>query len=162
LGLPIVHEFAAGIDVGSRFQLVAVPPQLSERPVQTFQVFTADLHRLADWLIEVGVTTVAMESTGVYWVPIFEILEDRGIDVILANARDEKSGPGRKTDVNDAQWLQKLHSCGLLSASFRPGRDISALRAYLRLGERHLDYAAARIQHMQKALTFMNLHCIMS
>lgn len=156
-GLPIVHEFAAGIDVGARFHMVAVPPNLTTQPVQSFQAFTADLHRLADWLVEVGVTTVAMESTGVYWVPVFEILEDRGITVILANARDAKAVPGRKTDVNDAQWLQRLHACGLLRASFRPGRDISALRAYLRLRERHLDYAAAHIQHMQKALTFMNL-----
>lgn len=156
-GLPIVHEFAAGIDVGARFHVVAVPPHLTTQPVQSFQAFTADLHRLADWLVEVGVTTVAMESTGVYWVPVFEILEGRGIDVILANARDAKALPGRKTDVNDAQWLQRLHACGLLRASFRPGRDISALRSYLRLRERHLDYAAAHIQHMQKAMTFMNL-----
>lgn len=156
-GLPIVHEFAAGIDVGARFHVVAVPPHLARQPVQSFQAFTADLQRLADWLVEVGVTTVAMESTGVYWVPVYEILEERGIDVILANARDAKAVPGRKTDVNDAQWLQKLHACGLLRASFRPGRDIAALRTYLRLRERHLDYAAAHIQHMQKALTFMNL-----
>jgi hypothetical protein len=93
----------------------------------------------------------------VYWVSAYEILEDRGIEVIVANARDAKAVPGRKTDVNDAQWLQRLHACGLLRASFRPGRDIAALRAYLRLRERHLDYAAAHIQHMQKALTFMNL-----
>ena len=156
-GLPIVHEFAAGIDIGARFHVVAVPPHLTMQPVQSFQAFTADLHRLADWLVEVGVTTVAMESTGVYWVPVFEIREDRGIDVILANAREAKAVPGRKSDVNDAQWLQRLHACGLLRASFRPGRDISALRTYLRLRERHLDYAAAHIQHMQKALTFMNL-----
>lgn len=156
-GLPIVHEFAAGIDVGARFHVVAVPPHLTTQPVQSFQAFTADLHRLADWLVEVGVTTVAMESTGVYWVPVFEILEGRGIDVILANARDAKAVPGRKTDVNDAQWLQRLHACGLLRASFRSGRDISALRSYLRLRERHLDYADAHIQHMQKAMTFMNL-----
>lgn len=132
-GLPIIHEFAAGIDIGARFYVVAVPPHLTTQPVQSFQAFTADLHRLADWLVDVGITTVAMESTGVYWVPVFEILEDRGIDVILANARDAKVVPGRKTDVNDAQWLQRLHACGLLRASFRPGRDISALRTYLRL-----------------------------
>ena len=155
--LPIVHERAAGIDIGSRFHVVAVPPDISDEPVQSFQAFTADLERMADWLVRVGVTTVAMESTGVYWVPVFEILEDRGIDVILANARDAKAVPGRKTDVNDAQWLQRLHSYGLLRASFRPGREIAALRSYLRLRERHLDYGAAHIQHMQKALTFMNL-----
>jgi transposase len=156
-GLPIVHERAAGIDIGSRFHVVAVPPGLTEEPVQTFQAFTADLVRMADWLVAVGVETVAMESTGVYWVAAFEVLESRGIDVILANAREARAVPGRKSDVNDAQWLQRLHACGLLRASFRPGRDIAALRVYLRLRERLLDYAAAHIQHMQKALTFMNL-----
>jgi transposase len=156
-GLPVVQAHAAGIDIGSRFHVVAVPHEITPEPVQTFQTFTADLHRLADWLIELGITTVAMESTGVYWVPVFEILEDRGLDVVLVNAREARNVPGRKTDVNDAQWLQRLHACGLLRASFRPGRDIAALRAYLRLRERHLDYAAAHIQHMQKALTLMNM-----
>lgn len=156
-GLPIIHQHAAGIDIGSRFHVVAVPPEISDEPVQSFQAFTADLERMADWLVQIGVTTAAMESTGVYWVPIFEILEDRGIEVILANARDAKAVPGRKTDVNDAQWLQRLHSYGLLRASFRPGREIAGLRSYLRLRERHLDYGASHIQHMQKAPTFMNL-----
>jgi transposase len=156
-GLPIVHEHAAGIDVGSRFHVVAVPAEAASAPVQTFQAFTADLHRMADWLTQSGVTTVAMESTGVYWVPVYEVLEQRGLEVVLANARDARTVPGRKTDVNDAQWLQRLHACGLLRASFRPGRQIAALRTFLRLRERHLDYAAAHIQHMQKALTFMNL-----
>jgi transposase len=155
--LPIIHERAAGIDIGSRFHVVAVPTHVADEPVQSFQAFTADLERMADWLVRVGVTTAAMESTGVYWVPVFEILEDRGIEVILANARDAKAVPGRKTDVNDAQWIQRLHSYGLLRASFRPGREIAALRSYLRLRESHLDYGAAHIQHMQKALTFMNL-----
>lgn len=156
-GLPVIHERAAGIDVGSRFHVVAVGAHLCEQPVQTFQAFTSDLQRMADWLLAMDIKTVAVESTGVYWVPVYEILESRGIEVILANARDARSVPGRKSDVNDAQWLQRLHSCGLLRASFRPGRDIAALRIYLRLRERHLDYAAAHIQHMQKALTFMNL-----
>jgi transposase len=156
-GLPVIHERAAGIDVGSRFHVVAVRADLCDEPVQTFQAFTSDLQRMADWLVGMGITTVAMESTGVYWVPVYEVLESRGIEVILANAREARSVPGRKSDVNDAQWLQRLHACGLLRASFRPGRDIAALRVYLRLRERHLDYAAAHIQHMQKALTFMNL-----
>jgi transposase len=156
-GLPVIHESAAGIDIGSRFHVVAVPPGLADQSVQSFQAFTADLQRMADWLIQIGITTVAMESTGVYWVPVYEILEERGIEVVLANAREVRTVPGRKTDVNDAQWLQRLHACGLIRASFRPGREISALRAYLRLRERHLDYGAAHIQHMQKALTFMNL-----
>jgi transposase len=155
--MPIIHERAAGIDIGSRFHVVAVDADLCEEPVQTFQAFTSDLQRMADWLVFIGVKTVAMESTGVYWVPVYEVLEGRGIEVIVANAREARAVPGRKTDVNDAQWLQRLHACGLLRASFRPGRDIAALRVYLRLRERHLDYAAAHIQHMQKALTFMNL-----
>ncbi|MEO8976385.1 MAG: IS110 family transposase [Casimicrobiaceae bacterium] len=156
-GLPIIHDRAAGIDIGSRFHVVAVPPDLCEEPVQTFQAFTGDLERMADWLIATGIKTVAMESTGVYWVAAYEVLESRGIDVILANAREARAVPGRKSDVNDAQWLQRLHACGLLRASFHPGADIAALRAYLRLRERHIDYAASHIQHMQKALTFMNL-----
>lgn len=92
-----------------------------------------------------------------YWVPVYEVLESRGIEVVLANAREARAVPGRKSDINDAQWLQRLHACGLLQASFRPGRDIAELRVYLRLRERHLNFAAAHIQHMQKALTFMNL-----
>ena len=156
-GLPIIHEFAAGIDIGSRFHVVAVSPDLCDEPVRTFQAFTTDLLRMADWLNEVGIQTVAMESTGVYWVAAYEVLESHGINVILANAREARAVPGRKSDVNDAQWLQRLHACGLLRASFRPGREIAALRAYLRSRERHLDYAASHIQHMQKALTFMNL-----
>lgn len=163
-GLPIIHPRAAGIDIGSRFHVVAVPAQLCEEPVQTFQAFTADLQRLADWLKSLGIETVVMESTGVYWIPVFEVLETAGIAVMVANARETRSVPGRKSDVNDAQWLQRLHACGLLRASFRPGRDIAALRAYLRHRERLLDYAAAHIQHMQKALTFMNiqLHHVVS
>ena len=156
-GMPVIHPSAAGIDIGSRFHVAAVPPDLLKQPVKTFQAFTSDLHAMADWLIQAGITTVAMESTGVYWVPVYEILEDRGLEVILANARDARGVPGRKTDVNDSQWLQKLHACGLLKASFRPDRQISALRSYLRQRERHLDYCAAHIQHMQKSLTFMNL-----
>ncbi|MGH8114413.1 MAG: IS110 family transposase [Rhodanobacteraceae bacterium] len=156
-GLPIVHERAAGIDIGSRFHVVAVPPELCEKPVQTFQAFTADLERMADWLASLGITTVAMESTGVYWIATYEILEEHGLEVVVANAREARMVPGRKSDVNDAQWLQRLHACGLLRPSFRPSGQIAALRAYLRLRERHLDYAAAHIQHMQKALTLMNL-----
>jgi len=156
-GLPVIHDRAAGIDIGSRFHVVGVPPELCDEPVQTFQAFTGDIERMADWLVSLGIQTVAMESTGVYWVSVFEVLQGRGIHVIVANAREARSVPGRKSDVNDAQWLQRLHACGLLRASFRPERDIAALRAYLRLRERHVDYAAAHIQHMQKALTLMNL-----
>jgi transposase len=112
---------------------------------------------LADWLKEVGITTVAMESTGVYWIPVFEILEARGFEVLLVNARDAKHVPGRKSDVNDAQWLQQLHAYGLLRASFRPREGLVPLRAYLRHRERLVEYAASHIQHMQKALMQMNV-----
>jgi transposase len=136
---------------------VAVGAERCDEPVQTFQAFIGELQRMADWLTALRITTVALESTGVFWVPVYEVLEGRGIEVIVANAREARAVPGRKSDVNDAQWLQRLHACGLLRASFRPGRDIAVLRVYLRLREGHLDYAAAHIQHMQKALTFMNL-----
>ena len=155
--LNLIHTRAAGIDVGSTFHVVAVPPELSPEPVQAFQSFTGDLYRLADWLVEIGVTTVAMESTGIYWMPVFEILEAHGLEVLLVNARHVKNVPGRKTDVNDAQWLQQLHSYGLLRGSFHPAQEWSALRAYLRHRDRLIEYAAAHIQHMQKALMQMNL-----
>jgi len=153
----VVHPHAAGIDIGSTFHVVAAPPECDNMPVRRFQSFTADLRRLSQWLREVGVTSVAMESTGVYWVPLFEILEADGFEVILVNAHEVKQVPGRKTDYNDAQWLQKLHQFGLLKASFRPTEHIASLRAYLRHRERLIEYAAAHIQHMQKALMQMNL-----
>jgi transposase len=115
------------------------------------------LHRLADWLVACRIDTVAVESTGIYWIPLYEILEAREIDVVVVNARDVKHVPGRKTDINDAQWLQQLHEYGLLRGSFHPPADIAALRAYLRQRERLLDYAASHIQHIQKALMQMNL-----
>ncbi len=156
-GLSTIHPRAAGIDIGSRFHVVAVPPDLTDEPVQTFNSFTGDLHRLADWLVAVGVTTVAMESTGIYWIPAFEILAARNLEVLLVNARQVKQVPGRKTDVNDAQWLQQLHHYGLLRGSFQPAQEAAALRAYLRHRERLLAYAAGHIQPMQKALMQMNL-----
>lgn len=152
-----INRRAAGVDIGSRFHVVAVPADMDAEPVRSFQSFTGDLNRLADWLAGLGITTVAMESTGIYWVPVFEILEGRGLEVVLVNARDAKNVPGRKTDVNDAQWIQQLHTYGLLRASFRPGAAIVALRAYLRHRERMLEYAASHVQHMQKALMQMNL-----
>ncbi len=159
-GLPVIHDRAAGIDIGSRFHVVGVPPDLCAEAVQTFQAFTGDIERMADWLVSIGIKTAAMESTGVYWVPVFELLQSRGIEVIVANAREARAVPGRKSDVNDAQWLQRLHACGLLRPSYRPERSIAALRAYLRLRERHLDYAGSHIQHMQKALTMRIIRAI--
>lgn len=155
--MPIIHPDAAAIDIGATMHMAAVGAERDPTPVRTFKTFTADLHHLAVWLTQCGIKTVAMESTGVYWIPVYEILEQHGFEVFLVNARDAKHVPGRKTDVSDAQWLQRLHAYGLLRASFRPQGEISALRAYLRQRERLLDYAAAHIQHMQKALTQMNL-----
>jgi transposase len=152
-----MNPHAAGLDVGATFHVVAVAPDSDPEPVRTFRSFSGDLHQLADWLHTVGITSVAMESTGVYWIPVFEILEARGFEVLLVNARDVKQVPGRKTDVNDAQWLQQLHQYGLLRGSFRPRDAIVQLRAYLRHRERLVEYAAAHIQHMQKALMQMNV-----
>ena len=148
---------AAGIDCGAATHYVAVPADRDTTPVRAFQTFTADLHRLADWLTACGVTTVAMESTGVYWIPLYEILEGRGVDVVLVNARHVKNVPGRKTDVVDCQWIQELHSVGLLRGSFRPTAAIAALRAYLRHRETLVQSAATHVQRMQKALVQMNL-----
>jgi transposase len=155
--IPIVHPNAAAIDVGATMHMAAVRADRAPEPIRSFGTFTADLHRLVDWFTECGVETVVMELTSVYWIPIFELLDARGFTVFLVNARDAKHVPGRKTDVSDAQWLQRLHSFGLLRASFRPKGQIAELRAYVRQRERLLEYAASHIQHMQKALTEMNL-----
>jgi transposase len=155
--LKMVNPAAAAIDIGSTMHMAAVNPDASEMPVRAFGTFTQDLHDLADWFEACGVTSVAMESTGVYWIPAFEVLEARGFNVILVNARYAKNVPGRKTDVSDAGWLRQLHSYGLLRGSFRPAAEIATLRAYLRQRERLVEYAAAHIQHMQKALMEMNL-----
>ncbi len=154
--MPTVHPNAAAIDVGATMHMAAVRADGTLEPVRSFGTFTADLHRLVDWFTECGVETVVMESTSVYWIPIYELLDARGFTVFLVNARDAKHVPGRKTDVSDAQWLQRLHSFGLLRASFRPKGQIAELRAYVRQRERLLEYAASHIQHMQKALTEMN------
>ena len=152
-----INPNAAGIDCGAEVHYVAVPADRDPTPVRAFKTFTADLHRLADWLLACGVTSVAMESTGVYWIPLYEILEARGLDVVLVNARHVKHVAARKSDVVDCQWLQELHSVGLLSASFRPTADIAVLRAYLRHRETLVQSAATHIQRMQKALVQMNL-----
>jgi transposase len=155
--LKMVNQTAAAIDIGSSMHMAAVNPDACDTPVRAFGTFTQDLHDLADWFKSCGVTSVAMESTGVYWIPAFEVLEGHGFNVILVNARYAKNVPGRKTDVSDAGWLRQLHSYGLLRGSFRPEAEIATLRAYLRQRERLVEYAAAHIQHMQKALMEMNL-----
>jgi len=134
--LQMVHPNAAAIDVGATLLMAAVRADRTANPVRSFGTFTTDLHRLVDWFAECGVDTVAMESTSVYWIPIYELLDARGFAVFLVNARDAKHVPGRKTDVSDAQWLQRLHSYGLLRASFRPKGQIAELRAYVRQRER--------------------------
>ena len=152
-----VNLNAAGIDVGASSHFAAAPQDRWEQPVREFEAFTADLYRLADWLAECGVETVAMESTGVYWIPLFGVLEERGFEVLLVDPSRIKNVPGRKTDVLDCQWLQRLHTYGLLSGSFRPEGEIRRLRSYLRQRAMLVEYASHHIQHMQKALTQMNV-----
>lgn len=157
LSLECIEPNAAGIDVGSRSIYVAVGAEREAEPVRCFATFTEDLRAMAAWLKQCGITTIAMESTGVYWIPVYEVLEDAGFKVCLVNSHHVKNVPGRKSDVSDCQWLQYLHSVGLLQASFRPERDICALRALSRHRAGLVEVAAIHVQHMQKALTQMNL-----
>ena len=152
-----VNLNAAGIDVGSDRHLVAVPGGRDEVSVREFSAFTSDLHSLADWLLKCGITSVVMESTGVYWIPLFELLEARGFEVKLVDARQVKNVSGRKSDVLDCQWLQQLHTYGLLAGAFRPPEQVCVLRGYMRQREMLVQAAAMHIQHMQKALQQMNL-----
>jgi transposase len=145
------------LDIGAREIWACVPADHAPEPVRVFGTFTPDLEALADWLATCGITSVAMESTGVYWIPLFELLEARGFEAYLVNARHLKNVPGRKSDVKDCQWVQRLHSYGLLSASFRPDAEMVVLRAYLRQRAMLIEHRAAHIQHMQKALQQMNL-----
>jgi transposase len=155
---PSVNPNAAGIDIGSEEHWVAVPEDRDEQSIRSFGSFTEDLHALADWLRKCGIETVAMESTGVYWIPLFQFLETKGFEVKLVNARHVKNVPGRKTDVSDCRWLQRLHTYGLLSGSFRPDDSICVLRSYFRHRDNLIRYASSHVQHMQKALTEMNIH----
>ena len=148
---------AAGIDIGAEQHMVAVPEGRDEESVREFGAFTADLTAIADWLGQCGVKTVAMESTGVYWIPLFELLERRGFEVKLVDARHVRNVSGRKSDVLDCQWLQQLHTYGLLNGAFRPPDEICVLRSYLRQKEMLVQTSARHIQHMQKALQQMNL-----
>jgi transposase len=156
---PVVFQpDSAGIDIGAAELFVAVPPDRAEESVRSFNTFTEDLHALADWLSACRIKSVAMESTGVYWIPVFQILETRGFEVCLVNARHVKNVPGRKSDVLDCQWLQYLHCVGLLRGSFRPADQVCALRSYLRHRDMLVKTAARHVQHLQKSLTQMNLH----
>lgn len=150
--LAIVHPHAAGLDIGARETWACVPASSSPEPVRVFGPFTPDLHALADWLSACQVDTVAMESTGVYWIPIFEVLEARGLKVFLVNSWHLKHVPGRKSDVLDCQWIQQLHSLGLLRGSFRPDAEMCALRSLLRHRATLIEHRSPHILHMQKAL----------
>ncbi len=154
---PFIEPDAAGIDIGATEIYVAVPEERDIRPVRKFRTFTEELHVLADWLIACSIKTVAMESTGVYWIALFQILERRGLEVCLVNARHVKGVPGRKTDIQDCQWLQYLHSVGLLRGSFRPAQAVCAVRSILRHRDTLLKSASCQVLLMQKALTQMNL-----
>jgi transposase len=155
--LPVMRPNAAGIDIGSTEIYVAVPADRDAENVRSFPTFTQDLYALADWLKRCAIETVAMESIGVYWIPLFQILEDRGFEVCLVNARHVKNVPGRRTDVSDCQWLQFLHSVGLLRASYRPEQEVCSVRSLLRHRESLVQMGATHVNHMQKALDQMNL-----
>ena len=155
--ISLTHPNAAGIDIGSAAHFVAVPPDRDDEPVREFASFTTDLHRLADWLDACNVGTVAMESTGVYWIPLYELLESRGFTVLLVNARHVKNVSGRKSDVLDCQWLQQLMSFGLLRGAFRPAEQVCVLRSLSRQRTMLLRSQGRFVQHMQKALTQMNI-----
>lgn len=155
--MPCVFPNAAGLDIGSTAIVAAVAPDRGAEPVRVFGTFTPDLHALVDWLVSLGIDTVALEATGVYWVPIYELLEARGMTPDLVNGRHVKMVPGRKSDWSDAQWLQKLHALGLLQASFRPDGEIVAFRTLVRYRAELIEHRAPHILHMQKALSQMNL-----
>jgi len=155
--LPCIEADAAGIDVGAKEIFVAVPEDRDPQPIRCFTTFTEDLQALAAWLLACRIRTVAMESTGVYWIPVFQILEASGLEVCLVNSQHVKHVPGRKSDVADCRWLQFLHSVGLLRSSFRPEDAICRVRSLLRHRDGLVEMAGEHIQHMQKALTQMNL-----
>ena len=157
LSLEVVHPHAAGIDIGNESHYVAVPSTRDEQPVRCFGCTTAELKAMAAWLKQCGIRTVALQSTGVYWIPVYDILEAAGLEVYLVNARETKNLPGRKTDVQESQWLMKLHRYGLLRNSFRPSQEIRTLRTYWRQRHDLVQSAVRHIQRMQKALTQMNI-----
>ena len=164
MSAPEVRNDAAGVDISPTVIYVAVGPEQDPEPVRHFGSFTCDLYRIAEWLKSCGVRTVAMESTGVYWIPLYQVLEEQGMEVCLVNARHFKNVPGRKTDVSDCQWLQYLHSVGLLRGSFRPPQQVCAMRTLWRHRKGLVEAASGHVQHMQKALDQMNvqLHHVLS
>ena len=159
-----INVNAAGIDIGSESHFVAVPEGRDKESVREFSSFTQDLHSIAKWLSKCGVETVVMESTGVYWIPLYDFLDSEGFEVKLVDARSVKNVSGRKSDVLDCQWLQQLHTYGLLSGAFRPPENICALRSLMRHRDNMIRYASSHVLHMQKALNLMNvqLHNVIS
>src|ERR1700691_5889474 len=156
-GLTIIHSNAGGIDVGNESHFVAVPPDRDANPVQEFGCWTADLKRMAEWLHSCRIDTVAMQATGLYSIPLYDILTAHGIRVVLVNAQHTTNVPGRKTDVQECQWLMKLHTYGLMRDSFRLQQDMEAVRTIWRVRDRHVKEAGRAVQHMQKAMTKMNI-----
>jgi len=155
--LQVIHPRAAGLDIGAREIFAAVPAECASESVRSFGTYTPDLFALLDWLRGTGVTTVAMESTGVYWIPIYDVLSEAGLECVLVNPREVKQVPGRKTDVADCQWIQELHSLGLLRGAFRPSEEAIEVRELVRQRQRLISDSARQVQHMQKALLQMNL-----
>ena len=153
----VFESNSAGIDIGAREIFVAVPADRDEHPVRKCETFTGDLHQMAEWLVRCGITTAAMESTGVYWIPVYDVLEQHGIKPCLVNPRNMKNVPGKRTDFHECQWIQHLHSLGLLHSAFRPDADVCAVRSLMRHRSDLVMMAAEHIQHMQKALTQMNV-----
>src|SRR4051794_36680612 len=160
----VVNRDAAGIDAGSEEHWVSVPEDRDEQPVRKFGTFTEDLKALADWLVQCGIKTVAIEATGVYWIPLFEVLEERGLKPQLVDSRSIGRRNKKKTDVVDCQWIRQLHTHGLLDGAFRPKAEMLPLRAFMRQRRMLIEYASDRIRHMQKALDLMNLklHLVIS
>lgn len=154
---PVFEPNAAGIDIGAREIFVAVPADRDEHPVRKCETFTGDLHQMAEWLVRCGITTAALESTGVYWIPVYEALEQHGIKTCLVNPRNMKNVPGKRTDFHECQWIQHLHSLGLLHSAFRPDAEVCAVRSLMRHRNDMVMMASEHIQHMQKALTQMNV-----
>jgi transposase len=158
--LEVVHPHAAGIDIGNESHYVAVPARSDPQPVRCYGCTTAELKKMAEWLTQCGIRTVALQSTGVYWIAVYDILEGAGLEVYLVNARETKNLPGRKTDVQESQWLMKLHTYGLLRNSFRPSQQIRTLRTYWRQRQDLMRSAVRHIQRMQKALTQMQCEVV--
>src|SRR5664279_5511392 len=155
--MPLVHACAAGVDVGDTLHSVAIPAGIFSKRVKTFGTMTCDLESIADWLLQAKITTVAIESTGVYWKPLFSLLNKKGLEVYLVNSRQTKNVSGRKTDEDDAMWIQKLHSCGLLKSSFLPDDEQEALRTLVRYRKTLVQDSSRFVNRMQKSLELMNI-----